>query len=446
MPNTRRLMRQVREILRLKYGQGLRHRAIARACGVGLGTVSEYCRRAEQGGLTWPLPDDLDDAQLEARLFQRVHDLVGVPRPRPDMAWIHQELTRPGATLQRLWLEFFEAHPDTYRYSQFRRRSVPFGAGPLWRWLAVRHMLTFDTGLTRASHRVQGLWRVLGWRLPWTAVLWLLRPKYLVLVRDLALPLPSVLASALTAWATWESHFDALGAVDPAMTRAEIRRRLSDGQVCYLGWVGASLAYYRWETTEPTSPYLGKWARPLPGRLHIQEVLTASGFRRRGVHSAGAIQSAAVGTSARAAAEHYARHLGGIPRPGGWPGTRPGIRREGRSGIGISGRGGGTSPMGPRDSIRRPAIASKPDAARVRQSPRRRGGRRARARSPASRVAPAAILPPPGARPLAGRRSARRRGEGRAGLLGLLVHHPGHGLHHAPDVPGEVRPSTRNPR
>ena len=48
MPNTRRLMRQVREILRLKYGQGLPHRAIARACGIGMGTVSEYCRRAER--------------------------------------------------------------------------------------------------------------------------------------------------------------------------------------------------------------------------------------------------------------------------------------------------------------------------------------------------------------------------------------------------------------
>jgi transposase len=119
MPNTRRLMRQVREILRLKYGQGLPHRAIARTCGVGLGTVSEYCRRAERVGLCWPLPEDLDDAQLEARLFQRVHDLVGVPRPLPDMAWIHQELKQPGVTLQRLWLEFLETHPDAHRYSQF---------------------------------------------------------------------------------------------------------------------------------------------------------------------------------------------------------------------------------------------------------------------------------------------------------------------------------------
>ena len=77
-------------MLRLKYEQGLPHRAIARACGVGLGTVSEYCRRARQAGLTWPLPAEWDDAQLEARLFQRVGDVVGVPRPLPDMAWVHQ--------------------------------------------------------------------------------------------------------------------------------------------------------------------------------------------------------------------------------------------------------------------------------------------------------------------------------------------------------------------
>jgi hypothetical protein len=64
-------MRQVREILRLKYEQHLAHRAIARACGVGLGTVSEYCRRARQASLTWPLPAESDDAQLEARFFRQ---------------------------------------------------------------------------------------------------------------------------------------------------------------------------------------------------------------------------------------------------------------------------------------------------------------------------------------------------------------------------------------
>jgi DNA-directed RNA polymerase specialized sigma24 family protein len=35
-------MRQIREILRLKYEQCLAHRAIARACGVGVGKVGAY--------------------------------------------------------------------------------------------------------------------------------------------------------------------------------------------------------------------------------------------------------------------------------------------------------------------------------------------------------------------------------------------------------------------
>ena len=62
MGMSRLLMRQLREILRLKH-EGLPHRAIARACGVGVGTVSEYLRRAGKAGLAWPLPPDLSRTQ-----------------------------------------------------------------------------------------------------------------------------------------------------------------------------------------------------------------------------------------------------------------------------------------------------------------------------------------------------------------------------------------------
>jgi hypothetical protein len=58
-------MRRLRDILRLKYEAGLPHRAIAQACAVGLGTVSEYLARAAAAGVGWPLPDDLDSALYE---------------------------------------------------------------------------------------------------------------------------------------------------------------------------------------------------------------------------------------------------------------------------------------------------------------------------------------------------------------------------------------------
>ena len=111
-------MRQLREILRFKYEQELSHRAIARACRVGVGTVSEYVRRAAEAGLEWPLPEDLDDAALEARLFP--HAGPGSrERVPPDLERIHQELKRAGVTLHLLWEEYREAHPEGYAYSQF---------------------------------------------------------------------------------------------------------------------------------------------------------------------------------------------------------------------------------------------------------------------------------------------------------------------------------------
>ena len=117
MPARRLLMRKIREVLRLRHGQGLSRQAVARACGVGVGTVNRYLRRAAEYGLGWPLPADLDDAVLEARLFPRAAPVRD--RVRPDCAHIHQELKRDGVTLQLLWEEYAQVHPDGYRYTQF---------------------------------------------------------------------------------------------------------------------------------------------------------------------------------------------------------------------------------------------------------------------------------------------------------------------------------------
>lgn len=112
-------MRRIREVLRLKYEMGRSQREIARACGMGTGTVSEYLGRARQAGLvSWPLPADVDDSALEARLFPVAE--LGSARVQPDLVWIHEELRRPGVTLYLLWEEYRQAHPEgSYGYSQF---------------------------------------------------------------------------------------------------------------------------------------------------------------------------------------------------------------------------------------------------------------------------------------------------------------------------------------
>ena len=113
-------MRRLRELLRLKHDVGLSHRAIAQACALGLGTVTTYLQRATAAGLTWPLPDDLDDGTLEARVFAR--PAAARVRVVPEWGPLHQELKKPGVTLALLWQEYRAQAPDGYTYSQFCER------------------------------------------------------------------------------------------------------------------------------------------------------------------------------------------------------------------------------------------------------------------------------------------------------------------------------------
>jgi DNA-binding MarR family transcriptional regulator len=69
MPATRLAMRQIKDVLRLKWGQGLSQRQIAHSLGISRPAVAEYLPRAEQAGLSWPLPESLDDTAVEPLLF-----------------------------------------------------------------------------------------------------------------------------------------------------------------------------------------------------------------------------------------------------------------------------------------------------------------------------------------------------------------------------------------
>ena len=57
MAQERLSMRKINEVLRLKWECGLSNRAIGRGCSISHSTVSEYVRRAQAVGLTWPLPE-----------------------------------------------------------------------------------------------------------------------------------------------------------------------------------------------------------------------------------------------------------------------------------------------------------------------------------------------------------------------------------------------------
>ena len=69
MPAERAPMRKVREILRLGHTLGVSERQIALTTGLSRSTVGEYLRRAAVIGITWPVPEGVDDAELERRLF-----------------------------------------------------------------------------------------------------------------------------------------------------------------------------------------------------------------------------------------------------------------------------------------------------------------------------------------------------------------------------------------
>ena len=119
MPAERIAMRQVRDVLRLNAA-GVSGNEIARRVGVASSTVRLTLKRLAAAGLIWPLPAELTDAALEAQLFTGAGKKQGHRRrAEPDWAAVHRQLKRKHVTLQILWDEYIERHPEGYRYSRF---------------------------------------------------------------------------------------------------------------------------------------------------------------------------------------------------------------------------------------------------------------------------------------------------------------------------------------
>jgi transposase len=113
-------MRKIKEVLRLRYGLGLYQDQIAHSCCIGQATVHRYLERATAAGLHWPLPEDCDDQRLNLLLFPaRPNQPSRSLRDGVDFAEVQRQLqTHAHLTLQLVWEEYRQTHPDGYSYSR----------------------------------------------------------------------------------------------------------------------------------------------------------------------------------------------------------------------------------------------------------------------------------------------------------------------------------------
>jgi hypothetical protein len=137
----------------------------------------------------------------------------------------------------------------------------------------------------RGLLRLRAAAEILGWRLAWVGPLWVLRPRYLVLLRDLTAPVPPAPPRADLRWSVLgPADVGRLTAMDPELGPGDVRRRLDEGQECHLCWAGDALVHYRWEASRPAYlPYLGLTFRPLAGDVCSTWSFTHPAYRGRGL-------------------------------------------------------------------------------------------------------------------------------------------------------------------
>jgi transposase len=115
-------MKKLKDILRLKYGQKLTHRQIAKSLSISPSAVSRYAARAANMGITsWPLADKWDGFALKNTFLKTKAPLK--KHSLPNWQKVQEELkTRKYMTLQLLWEEYVDDHPaGYYSYNHYCR-------------------------------------------------------------------------------------------------------------------------------------------------------------------------------------------------------------------------------------------------------------------------------------------------------------------------------------
>lgn len=111
-------MRKISEIFRQRYELKRSYRDIANSLNISISTISNYMWAANKAGIKWPLPKDLSEEELHAKIFLPTTK-QGTKKPLPDWESISKELRKKGVTLQLLWREYRAIHPNGLGYTWF---------------------------------------------------------------------------------------------------------------------------------------------------------------------------------------------------------------------------------------------------------------------------------------------------------------------------------------
>lgn len=118
-------MRNIREILRLHFEAKLSIRQISACTKASVGGVQKLLAKVKQSGITWPLPSDIDDAQLAKIIYPRADVGASSQLQAPDWTQVHMELKAKGVTKRLLWEEYTQQYPNRcYSYSQYCDRYL----------------------------------------------------------------------------------------------------------------------------------------------------------------------------------------------------------------------------------------------------------------------------------------------------------------------------------
>ena len=113
-------MSTIKQLLRL-HESGASNRRIAKTLGLDRGTVTDYIRKLESGGMETEALLELDDPVLEGKFIAGTAAYTDkrFEAFKELLPYFEKELARKHVTRYLLWQEYLSEHPSGYRLTQF---------------------------------------------------------------------------------------------------------------------------------------------------------------------------------------------------------------------------------------------------------------------------------------------------------------------------------------